>query len=172
MREVNYDYIYYPLLNSYGYWVKSSQGTLDFFDKDLNVVIPDFEYDKYHLSLALGKFNYFIVNNYVCIIKHVVDDYGRSQFRCIIESKDGEAILDSMKHRCFPLGDFIQINSEGKSKFFNTMNREIGDLNLVLPVNELGKIDFYKDVDFKDTLKIEDGSRLSLPPKNDKLFKR
>ena len=170
LKEVDYDYIFYPLSNTYGYGVNGREGTLDFFDKDFNVVVENFDYEKYNLSLAENEFNYFILNDYICVIKHVVDDYGRSQFRNIIQNKSGEVILDSFKHRCFPLGNVIQITQDGKSKFFNTLNGEMGDLSLQLPVDKKGMIKFDREMRLENVLSVQSSSKLL--PKDNKKSKR
>lgn len=173
VREIDYDLISYNVNSPYGWGVNLEKDTMDFFDENLNVVISNFDYKKYDLSLATigDDFSYFIVNEYLCVTKHVVDDFGRSQYRTIIYKSDGEEIMDSYKHRCYPLGNFIQIVKNGESKFLNTFNREIGDLEIGLPTKENGEIDFTKMIDVSKTLKVSENTKLTLPS-GDKLKKR
>lgn len=76
IRDVDYDYIHFHLSLPYGYGVNLSTQKMDFFDENLNVIIPDFDYNKFNFSIYHEGFSYFIVNNYLCIYKHFVDGYG------------------------------------------------------------------------------------------------
>jgi hypothetical protein len=166
VTEVDYDLISYNTNRPYGWGVNEEKQTMDFFDENLNVVISNFDYNKYDLSLSTigDDFGYFIVNDYLCVTKHVVDDYGRSRYRTIIyRSSNGEEIMDSYKHRCYPLGNFIQIIKDGESKFLNTFNGEIGDLEIGLPTKEDGEIDFNKMIDVNKMLRLSDNRQLEQP---------
>ena len=55
---------------------------------------------------------------------------------------------------CYELGDFIQVVSDDKSKFLNTLTGESRDIELGLPINNNVKIDFNRMIDLKDNLKI------------------
>lgn len=135
--KVNYDYIKFPPSNSYGYGVDTSKGTMDFFDKNLHIVIPDFNYEKYELS---HQFSYDILNNYICITKQFIDGFGREKFRTIIQKSDGNVILDSLKERCIKVGDFFQIISDSGSRFLNTITDDMGTLQMSLPNDANGDI--------------------------------
>ena len=69
---------------------------MDFFDKNLNIIIPNFDYKKFDLNFHWHEFNYFIVNDYICIQKHFVNGYGEYRLRTIIQNANGEKILDSV----------------------------------------------------------------------------
>ena len=96
------------------------------------------------------------INGYLSVVKHVVDDFGRSQYRTIVYNSEGEEIMDSYKYRCYPLGNFIQIVRNGQSKFLNTLNGNIGDAELGLPTKEDGEIDVNK------CLRLDSGSTIAL----------
>ena len=96
------------------------------------------------------------------MVKHVVDDFGRSQYRTIVYNSEGEEIMDSYKYRCYPLGNFIQIVRNGQSKFLNTLNGNIGDIELGLPTKEDGKIDLSKMIDVNKCLRLGSGSTIAL----------
>ena len=143
-KETDYILVRYHFSAPYGYGIHSDNKTMDFFDKNLDVIIPNFEFEKYNLSFNLGGFGYFIVNGYVCITTDFVDGYGRYQYRNIIYSKQGEVILDSIHHKCYPIGNFIQIMKGKDSKFLNTLTGEIGDLCICAAVDSTGKINLNR----------------------------
>ena len=144
IRDVDYYYIHFHLSQPYGYGVNYSTQKMDFFDENLNTIIPDFDYKKFNLSFYHEEFGYFIINDYICIHKHFVDGYGQSRWRTIIQKADGEVILDSVQHKCYAIGNFIQISHNDDSEFLNTITGEIGALEISATVNEDGKIDFEK----------------------------
>lgn len=162
IREVNYDFVKYHYSIPYGYGGCKTKETIDFFNENLEVVIPNFDYKKYHLSLDMGSFNYFIIGNYICVSANFTDSYGKSQLRTIIQKSDGEVILDSIKHQCYSLGNYIQIVSNEQSQFLNTLSGEIGNLELTARVTEEGKIDFTKLNSINDFLKIGINNNLIL----------
>lgn len=163
IREVEYDWIRYHRSMPYGYGANSSKGQMDFFDYNLEVIIPNFKYQKYNLSLELGGFDYFIIKDYICIFKHYIDKYGKSQWRTVIQKANGEEILDSTKHRCYAIGNSIQIVSNDESQFLNIVTGEITTLELNLPTTENGDIDFDNLNHFNDVLGIDPASIPILP---------
>lgn len=165
IREVDYNYVHFHMSLPYGYGVNFSTGKMDFFDENLNVIIPGFDYKKFNIGYQYTDFSYFIVNDYVCVTKHIADG-PRSYYRYIIQKASGEIILDSMEYTCFPMGNLIQIFNDKGSRFLNTITGEIGVLSIATPNNETGKIDFKRISDFNSLLTMEDGTQLSLPSTN------
>lgn len=164
IKEVNYDYIKFPVNHYHGYGVDLTEGKIDFFDEKLEVIIPSFDYKKYELNL--NDFGYFIVNSYVCIIRHFMDGYGISRCRTIVQKSNGEVILDSVNHRCFAVGNFIQIvhNEDFKnSEFLNTLTGEIGQLSISAEVSERGKIDLNEISNINNIFTISNNSELCPP---------
>ncbi len=162
IRDVDYDYIHFHLSLPYGYGVNLATEKMDFFDENLNVIIPDFDYNKFHFSYYHEGFSYFIVNNYLCIYKHFVDGYGESRWRTILQKSDGKIILDSIQHKCYAMGNFIQIIHNEDSEFLNTITGEIGPLGITAPVDKNGKIDFKKIGNINNVLSIENDTSLRL----------
>lgn len=140
--DIDYDYVQFHHSSLYGYGLIFEKETMDFLDEDLNVIIPNVDYKKFDLSFCADGFSYFIINNYVCIQKHFVGDGGRSIFRTIIQKSNGDILLDSVHHRCYAVGNFIQIVNNNESQFLNTITGEISILEIVSAVNEQGLIDF------------------------------
>lgn len=161
IKEVNYDFAIYHHFIPYGYAGCLTKETIDFFNENLEIVIPNFDYKKYNLSLDWNAFDYFIVNKYICIKSHYIDGYGQSKFRTVIENNNGEVILDSIKHKCFPLGNYIQIFSNGQSQFLNTITGEIGNLILTAPT-ENNKINLEKLNSINDIFKMDINNNLML----------
>lgn len=155
VKETDYILVRYHFSAPYGYGVHKDDETMDFFDKNLNVIIPNFRFKEYDLDFNLGGFGYFIVNGYVCITADFVDGYGQYQYRKIIVDSNGEIILDSIHHKCYPLGNFIQITKGKDTQFLNTLTGEIGEISLNAPIREDGKIDFTKLVNFNCQLTID-----------------
>lgn len=155
LKEIDYNFIDFHHSLPYGYGVNFIKETMDFFDENLKIIIPNFDYKKYGLDFSPDQFNFFIINDYLCITKYFIDGYGQSRFRTIIQKASGETILDSLKHQCYPIGNFIQIVSNEQKQFLNTTTGEIGTLELNLPINETGNIDFAKITNFNDILQID-----------------
>lgn len=168
IRDVDYDYIHFHLSLPYGYGVNLSTQKMDFFDENLNVIIPDFDYNKFNFSIYHEGFSYFIVNNYLCIYKHFVDGYGESKWRTILQKADGEVILDSIQHKCYAMGNFIQIVHNEDSEFLNTITGEIGSLGITALVDDTGKIDFERVNSINNILSIESNTLLGLPSSEEK----
>lgn len=169
VKEFNYDVIKFSPDNLYGYAFNTITDMLDIVDRDLSVIIPNIDYKRFGLSKSndfFGQFNYFVVNDYVCIIKHIAEG-PQSFFRNIIQNANGEIILDSMQHKCYPMGNLIQIIKDGKSEFLNTLTGEIGQLSLTAPTDEDGKIDFSKIKDLTNIFQIEGATQLLLPPSDE-----
>lgn len=165
VKESDYDVIKFSPDNSYGYAFNTITDMLDIVDRDLNIIIPNIDYKRFGLSKSndfFGDFTYFVVNDYVCIIKHIAEG-PQSFFRNIIQNANGEIILDSMQHKCYPMGNLIQIIKDGKSEFLNTLTGEIGQLSLTAPTDEEGKIDFNKIKDLTNIFQIEGTTQLLLP---------
>ena len=156
IKENNYDYIHFHLTLPYGYGVNCDNERMDFFDRDFNVIISDFDYNKFNLNFIYTEFSYFIVNDYVCIKSRVLDGYGQYRLRTIIYKASGEIILDSFSCKCYALGDFIQIIDNKKSEFLNTITGEIGPLVIEAPVNKSGKIDFNNINNIGNILDVSD----------------
>lgn len=155
IRDIYYDYIHFHLSQPYGYGVNFSTQKMDFFDENLNIIIPNFDYKKFNLSFYHEEFGYFIINNYLCIYKHFVDGYGGSRWRTILQKADGEVILDSIQHKCYAIGNFIQISHNKDNEFLNTITGEIGSLEINVPVDDTGKIDFERVNNINNILSIE-----------------
>lgn len=164
VKECDYDVIKFSPDNFYGYAFNTITDMMDIIDRDLSVIIPNIDYKQFGLrkSNDFGDFSYFVVNDYVCIIKHIAEG-PRSFFRNIIQNANGEIILDSMQHKCYPMGNLIQIVKDGKSEFLNTLTGEIGQLSLTAPTDEDGKIDFSKIKDLTNIFQIEGTTQLLLP---------
>lgn len=164
VKECDYDVIKFSPYNLYGCAFNTITNMLDIVDRNLSVIIPNIDYKRLGLSKSndIGGFNYFVVNDYVCIITHIAEG-PRSFFRNIIQNANGEIILDSMQHKCYPMGNLIQIIKDGKSEFLNTLTGQIGQLSLTVPTDEDGKIDFSKIKDLTSIFQIEDATQLLLP---------
>lgn len=153
LKEIDYDYFEFHNSLPFGFGINESNHTMDFFDEDLNVVIPNFDYEKYDLSL--GRFKYFIINAYLCVIKNFTDGYGQTRHRTIIEKAGGEVILDSYTKQCYAMGNYIQIMGKNKTKFLNTLTGEIGPLNVIAKTDSKGFINLNQIKDFNNHLTIE-----------------
>ncbi len=149
--EANYDYVYFHSSKPYGYGVNIKAGKMQFFDENLNILIKEFDYQKYHINYEHSGFYYFIVNGYLCVIKHIADG-PKSIYRNILVNAKGEVILDSTQCDCYQIGSYIHILSKDDSKFLNTLTNEICSLSLNAPVDENGKIDFKKVSNFNNFL--------------------
>lgn len=158
ISDIYYDYIHFRLSQPYGYGVNFSTQKMDFFDENLNIIIPNFDYKKFNLSFYHEEFGYFIINNYLCIYKHFVDGYGGSRWRTILQKADGEVILDSIQHKCYAIGNFIQISHNKDNEFLNTITGEIGSLEINVPVDDTGKIDFERVNNINNILSIENNT--------------
>lgn len=168
IRDVDYDYIHFHLSLPYGYGVNLSTQKMDFFDENLNIIIPDFDYNKFNFNIYHEGFSYFIINNYLCIYKHFVDGYGESRWRTILQKADGEVILDSIQHKCYAMGNFIQIVHNEDSEFLNTITGELGSLEINALVDDTGKIDFERVNSINNILSIESNTLLGLPTSEEK----
>lgn len=166
IRDVDYDYIHFHLSLPYGYGVNLSTEKMDFFDENLNIIIPDFDYKKFNMSFSHEKFGYFIINDYICINKHFVGAFGQSRWRTIIQKANGEVILDSVQHSCYPMGILIQIIHNGESQFLNTITGEIGSLEICMPVDKDGNIDMLQ-LNSSNIFTIESNENLLLSMKED-----
>ncbi len=102
----------------------------------------DYDYIHFHLSLTYG--------------------YGESRWRTILQKSDGKIILDSIQHKCYAMGNFIQIIHNEDSEFLNTITGEIGLLGITAPVDKNGKIDFKKIGNINNVLSIENDTSLRL----------
>lgn len=167
IRDVDYGYIKFHLSLPYGYGVNFSNKTIDFFDENLNIIIPGFDYKKFDLSFGNYGFSYFIVNNYVCIINHFVDGYGLSRYRHIIQNSAGDIVLNSIEHKCYAMGNLIQIIGHDVTQFLNTVTGEIGVLSLTAPVDEKGNINFNEINDVNNLLTVGNNDQFLLPPAGD-----
>jgi len=145
VTDLNYDYIHFDATSPYGYGVNYSNNTIDFFDDRLNIIIPNFEFQKY--KLHIGNFGFFIVNDFICISNSYHDSHGITHYRKIICKSNGELIFDDVDCKCYPIGDYIQIIRNDKSEFLNTLTGVIETFELNLPINEKGRIDFEKLTD-------------------------
>lgn len=167
IRDVDYDYIYFHLSLPYGYGVNIATQKIDFFDQNLNIIIPNFDYEKFHLNFYHEEFGYFIMNDYICIHNRFVDNYGKSRWRTIIQKADGEVILDSVQHKCYAMGHFIQIVHNKDSEFFNTITGEMGILGISAELDKTGKIDFEKINSIHNILSIQNTTSAGLLPFED-----
>lgn len=163
IKDCSYAYIQFDIKKPYGYGVNIQNKIIDFFDEELNVIIPGFEYEKFRMTFGDFGFTYFIINDYVCITYHYVDDYGQSKFRNVIQNAAGDILLDSIYHKCYQTGDLIQIIGCDGTKFLNTLTGEISDLNLTAPVDIDGNIDFTQINDINNFLISGADGQLLLP---------
>lgn len=157
VKNCNYDIIKFLPNNLYGYAFNTITDMIDIIDKDLNVIIPNIDYKQLGLPRNndfFGDFTYFVVNDYVCIIKHVANGPS-SSYRNIIQNANGEIILDSMQHECYSMGNLIQIVKNGKSEFLNTLTGEIGQLSIATQTDENRKIEFSKISNFKNIFQVD-----------------
>lgn len=163
VKDCNYDVIKFSPENTYGYGFNTITDMMDIVDRDLNVIIPNIDYKQLGLCKDNNfDFLYFVVNDYVCITQSI-DDGPRTLFRYIIQNANGEIFLDSMRHKCYPMGNLIQIFKDGKSEFLNTLTGKIGQLSLTAPTNEDGIIDFSQIKDITNIFQIESTTELLLP---------
>ena len=146
IQDVNYDFIYFGPSLTYGYGVELDREKMDFFDENLNILIPDFPYSKFHLNVYPREFAYEIVGGYVIIQKYYGLEFNHGKHRVILYKADNTTILDSFHHRLYPLGDFIQIIHDGKSEFLNTVTGKIKSLSISIPLSNIknGRIDIEK----------------------------
>ena len=139
IKDCDYSVIKFSSDNTYGYGLNTITDMVDIIDRNLNVIIPNINY--HHLGLdrnhVYHEFNCFVVNDYVCIITRI-----KSNTRYIIQRADGEIILDSTEHKCYPMGDLIQIVKDNKNEFYNTLTRMFEQLSLTASTDEDGKISF------------------------------
>lgn len=163
MYNVDYDYIHFHHSLPYGYGVNLTTQKMDFFDENMNIVIPNFDYKKYNINYSQENFGYFIINDYICINKQFARNSSQSKYRTIIQKANGEIILDSIQHKCYPLGNFIQITYNNHSEFLNTITGEIGQAEISAVLDEMEKIDFKRINDFNSILSIENCIPLELP---------
>ena len=168
IKDCNYDVIKFSPNTKNALAHNTLTDMFDIVDKDLCVVIPNINYKKFGLKLSRysSNTNYFVVNSYVCIIKHIPEG-SASFYRYIIQNANGEIKLDSTKHRCYPVGNMIQIIKDGESDFLNTLTGEIGKLSLNVPTNEEGKIDLDKINDVNNIFQIENTNQLLLSQDDD-----
>lgn len=145
IRDVTYDYIHFHLSLPFGYGVNTSTQKMDFFDEYLSIIIPDFDYRRFDLGFRHDEFNYFIINNYICVCKHYVGNFGQDIWRTIIQKADGEVVLDSVQHKCYAIGNFIKIVHNKDTEFLNTITGKIENLGISASLDEEGKIDFRED---------------------------
>ena len=146
IQDVDYDFIYFGPSLPYGYGVELDREKMDFFDEELNILISDFPYSKFHLNVYPREFAYEIVGDYVIIQKYYSLEFDRGKHRVILYKADNTTILDSFSHRLYPIGDFIQIVQDEKSEFLNTVTGEIKPLSLSVTLTNMknGKIDIDK----------------------------
>ena len=159
--NITYDYIQFHHSLPYGFGVNISSGKIEFFDTNLNIIIPGFAYAKFDIEYESSRFNYFLINDYLCIIIRLTDG-PRTFYRHIILNASGKVFLDSLKHECYPMGNFIQIVGENTTQFLNTITGEISGLSLTAPTDETGKIDFSQISDI-NRLFTSNGIPLALP---------
>lgn len=169
VKDCDYDIIKFLPNNLYGYAFNTITDMIDIIDKDLNVIIPNIDYKQLGLPRNndfFGDFTYFVVNDYVCIIKHISNG-PYSSYRNIIQNANGEIILDSMQHKCYQMGNLIQIIKDGKSEFLNTLTGEIGQLSITAPTDENRKIEFSKISNLENIFQIDNTNQLLLPSSDD-----
>lgn len=155
LSSSSYDYISFHPNLPYGYGIDYESKTMDFFDEDLNIIIPTINYERFNLSSYLGRMSYFIVNNYLCLIIEFSDGCGRSRYRTLVYSSTGELILDSINKQCYPMGKFIQVIDHDNTEFINTVTGSKGNLELGAAVDSSGMINFQKIKNITDCFLIE-----------------
>lgn len=175
VQSIEYDYIQFHPSLPYGYGVNYSTQKMDFFDEDLNIIIHDFDYKKLGvevLNLSDFSFDYFIINNYICIKIHFVNNYNESSWRTIIQNIKGNVILDSTKYKCYAIGNFIQILQNRTSLFLDTRTGEIGELKLLGPSNEEKKLSLSELKDINNVFLIDKKQKIAkLENKEEKKLK-
>lgn len=144
LKDISYDYIKFHVFEPYGYGIDLEKEKMDFFDLNLNVIIKDFDYNKYNINIFQNEFSYFIINDYLCISSHIVDCYGQSHYRRIIEQNKGPLIFDKVDCDIYPLDSYIKIVENGENKYFNTETGQFTSFAILAPINDEGKIDFTK----------------------------
>jgi hypothetical protein len=173
VKDCNYDVIQFSPDNLYGYAFNTITDMMDIVDHDLNVIIQNIDYKQLDLpkdNKFFGSFNYFVVNDYVCIIKRISNG-PCSFYRYIIYDGNGKIVFDSMEHTCYAMGNFIQIVKDGKSKFLDTLTGEIGQLSITAPTDEYGKINFSRINDLKNIFQISSTNQSLLPSSSDQSLK-
>ena len=165
IKNIDYDYIHFHSSLPYGYGVNLSTKKMNFFDETLNIIIPDFDYKKFNMNYFYDSFDYIIINKYICIYTHFIDDYGKNKCRTIVQKEDGEVIIDSTQHKCYAIGSFIQIIYNGESKFLNTITDELGTLEIATTLDESGKIDLKKTNNINNILSVSNTPFLELSSK-------
>lgn len=139
LQEVPYSSVCFLSTYHYGFAVKSGIDTIDFIDKDFNVLLSNINYKEYELNLAPGGFGYSIVNGYLALCIPL-NEYDRS----VIIAPDGEVLTDSTNGELYSLGDYIHITNGKKSEFLDTKTGKKGVLSIKVPINDDGTIDFLK----------------------------
>lgn len=165
ISKLDYDFISFHNLLPYGYGVNTISETMDFIDEDLNIIFPNFDYKRYDLALEDGGFEYFIVNNMLCLTKRFDGWDGRDRYRTIILKSNGEVLLDTTRARCFQLGTFIEIIENEQSTFLNTITGERGTLFLATSAIKDNKINLSNN-DFNNIFKIESDNPKLIENKN------
>ena len=144
VQEIPYDDVCFHPSNPYGFGVNKKSGTIDFIDKNFNVLVAGINYKKYKLNLTLGGFGYFIVNGYLRLSIPFEDGYGQERYRCVLIGPNREVLIDSINDKCFSLSEFIQIVSNRKVEFLDTRTGKKGVLGIKAPVDDDGTIDFAR----------------------------
>ncbi len=156
VKDFKYRQTELPAKEKYGYGFNRETNLVDIIDQDLNVIIPNIDFDKLGLNdhhNIYGSLEYFVVNNYACLIQHRPFGH-RSYFRYILLNPNGEVLLDSSKQKCLPMGDYIKIMDDEHSEFLNTLTGEIGELYIEAKTNENNKILFDKNEGISNKIKM------------------
>lgn len=150
VHDISYSSVHFNSKNIYGYGINYEDETMDFFDDNLKIIIKGFKYKKYCTEINDMDFKYFILNNYVCITNYFTDDNFRTRVKCIVINPKGEVILEKYIAKCFELGNMIRILTEQGSIFINTLNGQMGEIYIDLPLNENNKIDINDLAQFNE----------------------
>lgn len=150
VHDISYSSVHFNTKNIYGYGFNDEDESMDFFDDNLNVIIKGFKYKKYCTEINDMDFKYFILNNYVCITNYFTDGNFRTRVKCIVINPEGEVILEKYIAKCFELDNMIRILTEKGSIFINTLNGQMGEIYIDLPLNENNKIDINNLAKFNE----------------------
>lgn len=144
LKDLNAEKINSIASSPHSYTINSAN-EITFYNKDFEAVLPSFNLSEYSLKFREDDFSYFIHNGYLCMIIHIVNDFGKSVYRYILRNPNGETLIDSMSTQCRLIGDIIEItdNFNGTTSFLDTRTGMLGALGILLPTNE-SNIDIKK----------------------------
>lgn len=169
IKESVYDIIHFSKKGC-GYAFNTITDMIDIVDENLDVIIANIDYKKLGIRKSyniMSEFNYFVVNNYVCITMYIDNGGPHNLCRRIIQNVNGDIILNSTEHRCTPIGsNYIQITKDGESQYLNTITGQKGTLSIEVPVDDKGMIRLEK-INTNNVLIKHNPKKLLLQKKDD-----